>query len=68
MCETETILARLSVIVLLAASFCINQAQTMYKVGHQSKIKNQCPRKRAQGVLFQRWRMLLSSLQSYCTL
>ena len=41
MCETKAVLAWLSLILLVAASFCIFQAHTENKVRHQSKIKTQ---------------------------
>ena len=62
MCETKAVVVSKSLFLLVAASFCIYQDQTENKVGHHSKIKSQGPRqKRVQEVLFERWRMLLSS-------
>ena len=43
MYNTKAVLVSLSLILLLATSFCIYQAHTENKVGHQSKIKSQCP-------------------------
>ena len=43
MCETKAVAVSISIILLVAARFCIYQAHTEYKVGHQSKIKNQGP-------------------------
>ena len=43
MCETTAVVASMSIILLVAASFCINQAHTENKVGHHSKIKSQGP-------------------------
>ena len=43
MCETKAIVVSISIILLLAASFCKYQAHTVDKVGHHSKIKSQCP-------------------------
>ena len=43
MCETKAIVVSISLFLLVAASFCINQAQTENKVGHHSKIKSQGP-------------------------
>ena len=42
MCETEAVVVTISIIVLVAASFCIHQTQTESKLGHHSKIKSQC--------------------------
>ena len=41
MCETKAVVVSISIILLVAASFCINQAHTENKVGHHSKIKTQ---------------------------
>ena len=43
MCETKAVTVSISLILLVAASFGIYQAQTEIKVGHQSKIKSQGP-------------------------
>ena len=43
MCETKTILVSLSLILPVAASFCINQAHTVNRVAHHSGIKSQSP-------------------------
>ena len=43
MCELKTVLVSLSLILLVAASFCINQALTGTEVGHRSKDKIQGP-------------------------
>ena len=43
MCETKAVVVSISLILLVAASFCIYQAHTEKKVGHQSKIKSQGP-------------------------
>ena len=43
MCETRAIVVSISLILLVAASFCIYQAQTENKVGHHSRIKSQGP-------------------------
>ena len=43
MCEVKAVVASISIILLVAASFCIYQAQTENKVGHHSKIKSQGP-------------------------
>ena len=43
MCETKAVVVLISLFSLVAASFCINQAQTEYKVGHHRKIKSQGP-------------------------
>ena len=45
MCETKTVRVPLSLILLLATSFCIYQAHTEKKMGHDSKIKSQNPSK-----------------------
>ena len=41
--ETKAVIVSISLILLVALSFCINQAQTEEKVGDHSKIKNQGP-------------------------
>ena len=43
MCETKAVVVSISLILLVAASSCINQAHTENKVGHHSKIKSQSP-------------------------
>ena len=43
MFETKAVVVSMSIIFLVAASFCIYQAQTENKVGHHSKIKSQDP-------------------------
>ena len=43
MCETKTVLVSLSLVLLVGASFCIQQAHTESKVGQHSEIKNQRP-------------------------
>ena len=43
MCETKAVVVSISLILLVAASICIYQAQTENKVGHHSKIKSQGP-------------------------
>ena len=43
MSETKAIIASRSLIFLMAASFCIYQAHTENKLGHQSKIRIQGP-------------------------
>ena len=43
MCETKAVVVSISLILLVAASFCIYQAQTENKLGHHSKIKIQGP-------------------------
>ena len=43
MCETKAVVVSVSLILLVAASFCIYQAHTQNKVGHHSKIKSQGP-------------------------
>ena len=44
MCETKAVVVSISLILLVAASFCIYQAYTENKVGHHSKIKSQVHR------------------------
>ena len=43
MFEAKAVVVSTSIILLVAASFCIHQAHTENKVGHHSKIKNQGP-------------------------
>ena len=43
MCETKAVVASISIILLVAASFCIYEAHTENKVGNHSKIKCQGP-------------------------
>ena len=43
MCETKAVVVSISLCLLVAASFRINQAYTENKVGHHSKIKSQGP-------------------------
>ena len=43
MWETKTVLVSLSIILLVAANFCIYEVHTEKKVGHHSKIKSQSP-------------------------
>ena len=43
MSETKAVSVSISLILLVATSFCIDQAQTENKVGHHSKIKSQGP-------------------------
>ena len=43
MCETEAVVVSISLILLVAASFCIYQAHNEKKVGHHRKIKSQGP-------------------------
>ena len=43
MCEIEAVVVPISLILLVAARFCIYQAHTVNKVGHHSKIKSQDP-------------------------
>ena len=43
MCETKAVVVSISIILLVAASFCIYHAHTENKVGYLSKIKNQGP-------------------------
>ena len=43
MCETKVVVVSISLILLVAASFCIYQAHTENKGGHHSKIKKQGP-------------------------
>ena len=41
MCETKAVVVSLSIILLVAANFCIYQAHRENKKGHHSKIKSQ---------------------------
>ena len=41
MCETKAVVVSISLLLLVAASFCIYQAHTVSKVGHHSKTKSQ---------------------------
>ena len=43
MFETKAVVVSISLILIVAANFCIYQAQTENKVGHHSKIKSQGP-------------------------
>ena len=43
MCEIKAAVLSISIILAVAASFCVYQAQTENKVGHRSKIKSQGP-------------------------
>ena len=43
MCETKAVVESISFNLVIAASFCIYQAQTENEVGHHSKIKSQGP-------------------------
>ena len=43
MCETKAVVVSMSLISLVAASFCIYQAHTENEVGHHSKIRSQGP-------------------------
>ena len=43
MCETKAVVVLISLILLVAASFCIYQAHTENKLGHRSKIISQGP-------------------------
>ena len=43
MCEINAVVVSISLILLVATSFCIYQAHTEKKVGHYSKIKSQGP-------------------------
>ena len=43
MCETKAVVVSISLNLLVAASFCIYQAQTENKMGQHSKIKSQGP-------------------------
>ena len=43
MCEIKAVVVSISLILLVAASFCIYQTHTENKVGYHSKIKGQGP-------------------------
>ena len=43
MCETKAVVVSISIILLVATSFCIYQAHRGNKMGHHSKIKSQSP-------------------------
>ena len=43
MFETKAAAVSVSIILLVAATFCIYQAQTENKLGHHRKIKSQGP-------------------------
>ena len=43
MCQTKAVVVSISLFLIVAAGFCIYQAQTENKVGHHSKIKIQGP-------------------------
>ena len=43
MCETKGVVVSISLILLVAASFCIYQAHTEASVGHHGEIKSQGP-------------------------
>ena len=43
MYETKAVVVSVSLILLVAAGFCICQAHTENKMGHHSKIKSQAP-------------------------
>ena len=43
MCETKVVVVSISIVLLVAASFCIDQSHTENKVGHHSNIKSQGP-------------------------
>ena len=43
MCETKAVVVSISLFLLVAASFCIYQAQTEKKVGYYSEIKSESP-------------------------
>ena len=46
MCETKAVVLSKSLILLVGATFCIYQANTENKVGHNGKIKSQGPCKK----------------------
>ena len=60
MCDTKVVAVSIPLILLVAGSFCIYQAHTEIKVGHQNQ-KSRSLRKRVQEILFERWRVLLYS-------
>ena len=43
MCETKAAVVSISLILLVAASFCINQIHTENKVGQHREIKGESP-------------------------
>ena len=43
MCETKAVVVSISLIIMVAASFCIYQTQTEKKVGHRSQVKSESP-------------------------
>ena len=43
MCETKAVVVSISLLFLVAESFCIYQAQTENKVGYYSEIKGESP-------------------------
>ena len=43
MFETKAVVVSILIILLVAASFCIYQAQTENKVGHHGEIKSESP-------------------------
>ena len=43
MCATKAVVLLISIILLVAAIFCIYQFHTENKVGHHNKIKSQGP-------------------------
>ena len=43
MCETKAVVVSTSLILLVAASFCINQTHTENKVGQHREIKGESP-------------------------
>ena len=43
MCETKAVVVSISILLIVAASFCTYQAHTENKVGHHSKIKSRGP-------------------------
>ena len=43
MCETKVVVVSISLILLVAAGFCIYQAHTENKVGHHIKIRGKGP-------------------------
>ena len=43
MFKTKAVVVSISLFLLVAASFCLYQAQTEKKVGHHSKIKSKGP-------------------------
>ena len=43
MCDTKAVVVSVSIILLVAANFCIYQAHTENKLGHHSSIKSQGP-------------------------